>query len=325
MKASQLTIKLIIIVFISFLPYSCQEYDHEKNAINTDGVIDYEAIGEEHNKGMDMLFNVLKTMKANNQIAYNISDYLDQFETAAIDFTIQNHPELSDEGIEELAKNVDNIKQALNDFNDGLDPTNGRTENTYLHYQLFSDIQGRLTSNQNKYLQQIAEAATSGNDVESILETLSNIEAEIKINCVNNELPVLLTSISIAKHSSQYWSENYSKWADEFEGGPTLRIEGGCVSWGAVGGADLAAGVTTGVLTSTALVVPFIGWGTWATITGGATVLASAGTAVLYVFNCSQQRLPTNFNNMAYPSSQDFLPGGTKSFLDPSDLIKFPG
>ena len=53
--------------------------------------------------------------------------------------------------------------------------------------------------------------------------------------------------------------------------------------WGLVGGADIAAGVAAGVVTSTALVVPFIGWGAWAAATAGAALITSGGAALIMV------------------------------------------
>lgn len=291
-------IKLSVIVLTLLLPFACQENDviAAQDLIATENLIDYDQIGVEHNEGLDATFEALKAMKTSNELSKdNLGNYYDILEKATIDFSLQRHSELSDLSVKELRKNVRNIKNSLNAYTIGLDLEN---ENIHLHDQMLSEVQHLLTPNQNRYLRRIMEITTTGNDgIDSILESLSSLETEIKANSSEDDLPVLLTSLSIAKHSSQYWSDNFSKWANEFGVSPSFGRVKGHINWNVVGGADIAAGVIVGVGTSTALIIPFVGWGAWAAITGGSAVIGSAGTALLFVYTSSYQ------TNVSYSQS----------------------
>lgn len=127
---------------------------------------------------------------------------------------------------------------------------------------------------------------TSGNtDLNLIQKTLHLIESDARVNCPIGELHVVLSAVSVAKHSSQYWHDNYSKWISEFGGISSQNRTNGDINWAVVGGADVAAAVAVGVGTSSALIVPFVGWTFWGVVTGGAAVVTSGGSALIYAFS----------------------------------------
>ena len=103
----------------------------------------------------------------------------------------------------------------------------------------------------------------------------------VRLNCSEEELPVLLSTLSVARHSSQYWHDNYSKWVEEFGTSSTSGRTQGEVNWWVVGGADVAAAVSVGVTTSTALLVPFVGWTFWGVVTGGSALITSGASAII--------------------------------------------
>lgn len=92
-------------------------------------------------------------------------------------------------------------------------------------------------------------------------------------------MPALLSGTSVAKHSLKYWDENTDKWRKEFGNDIEFRTKG---AWSFIAVADVAAAISTRITSSIALVVPFIGWGWYAGIVGGSTIVASGVTATLY-------------------------------------------
>lgn len=139
-------------------------------------------------------------------------------------------------------------------------------------------IEFTLSNHPNLSPASIEELGKSVSSMKSTLNNFSSLGSRSK--------SIVLGAISIAKHSSKYWHDNYAKWRTEFgntknQGKTQLEID-----WKVVGGADIAAGVSTGILTSTALVVPLIGWGAWAAVTGAAALIASAGAAIIYAEYC---------------------------------------
>jgi hypothetical protein len=245
-------------------------------------LIDYDKIGIEHNKGLEMLFIQLKKVYPKNRnIQYDQNDLIDFIKSSSIEFTQKNHPELSEIAIKDLIQNVDRMKLY---FSKNLNSARLTNINN-VHENIVSDVEHLLTLRQKQFVDEIMLAITSGgSELSVIVNKLNEIEQRVRGEAAIDELPVLLTSISVAKHSMQYWYHNFSKWETEFGvsifNGKVQRE----VNWWGVGAADVAAAVSVGTVTSTALLVPFIGWGAWGIITGGATVVVSGFTAALQAY-----------------------------------------
>jgi hypothetical protein len=119
-------------------------------------------------------------------------------------------------------------------------------------------------------------------DVKAIHNSLAGIEADVRRVCPEAELHILLTTISVARHSTQYWHDHYDEWLEVLGVSNTSGRTEDEVDWVVVGAADVAAAVSVGTATSTALVVPFIGWTAWGIITGGSTLVTSGVSALIY-------------------------------------------
>lgn len=273
MNLSSLIVTIVLI-------FSCQPSDLKINA----DLVDYDQIGREHNQGLDAIFESLKSLKTSGRLSNARSgEFLDVIENVTIDFTLKNHSDLSGSSVDELKRNVAHMKSNLNEYSSLAARTN---DSQYIHDKMISEIEHLLTANQKSYVSKIIEAVTSiGLDINAIQAKLKNIESEVRLKCSEEELPVLLSTLSIARHSSQYWHDNYSKWVEEFgdlSGSGRVKAE---INWWVVGGADVAAGVSVGVATSTALVVPFIGWTAWGIVTGGAALITSGASAAIYAIS----------------------------------------
>ena len=151
----------------------------------------------------------------------------------------------------------------------------------YLH---FADTISNLTDRQRQYVNRIFSIVAAG-DFEAMTPAFAALETEVRNECLQDELPIILSSLSVARSSTQYWHDNYAKWATEF--GPQ-SISGGKIGslpidWTVVGLADLGAAVTVGTTISVVLVVPFVGWTFWGIVVGGAALIVSGGTVIIYV------------------------------------------
>jgi|GEM_PF-5740140 len=278
------TISVLLIHFV----LSCNQNEE----ISYESHIDYKQIGIQHNQGLEEIFIELKTLKAKSPSGrINKADYIEVIQNRSIAFTLKNHPNLSSKSIDELKSQINNAKSSLKLFIKNR--TNSRvSESGYFHDQVMIDIDYLLTPNQRFYANQIVNTVSSGSDINYVLASLNSIEQQIISNCSNDELPVLLSAVSVARSSSEYWHNNYSTWVTEFGdigggGGGDEFLDPartmGKVDWGVVGAADVAQAVIAGTLTSTALVVPFIGWGAWGIITGGSALFVSGASALIYL------------------------------------------
>jgi hypothetical protein len=144
-----------------------------------------------------------------------------------------------------------------------------------------------LTGNQTYYVDQILNVmVTQDYDINVLQSSLNQIESNVQ-SLPSSERPLLLNTIALARNSAIYWNDNSVSWQTEIEAcidyseAEDWRTK--TVNWGVVGAGDVAAGVLTGVATSTALVVPFVGWGFWGVVTGGSALITS-GAAILMMW-----------------------------------------
>ncbi len=276
MKKLNALFKFVLMLLILSVFTECQNHDAVKK--QQPDVVNYDQIGIDHNKGLDVIFDALKNDKASSSGRVSAKDRLDLISSIGTQFTLQNHPELSTNAIallkERAVKSISFSKTYLSGR------VNGSKD---IYQQLMDSANALLNANQKFYIQKILTTMTSEKDINSILSSFDSIEKEIRSNCSDTELPVILASLSVAKHSAQYWNENYEKWVTEFGGVPSGgRIELK-INWGVVGAADVAEATIVGGGTIGLGLAPGIGWAAWGIITGGAALLTSGGSALVYV------------------------------------------
>ena len=83
-----------------------------------------------------------------------------------------------------------------------------------LNNMLPNNLPGSLISIEAKsYLQDLFTLLNQDIDLSSFQEGIQNILIEVNSNITNNnEKYILLTSLSIAKHSMNYWNKNFTNW-----------------------------------------------------------------------------------------------------------------
>lgn len=270
MKNSFIMISAITSIFVG----SCNPTEIEKQG-NID-FIDYEQVGIDHNEALDRMFTDFEQLK-NSDLTYN--DAIKVFEKSAIDITNEKHPNLEYGQIEKVVADIDHLM--LNQIGS---PAQARVDGLEMHEMILNELENELTDQQNTYLNRIIAILTVDEPViETINEHFDQLENEIQSEVSVEERHALLIAIYTGKASAQYWHDNYAKWVSEFGSTESGRVEGE-ISWGRAGASDVAAGVLVGTATSTALVVPFIGWGFWGAITGGSAAIVSGGSVLMDIF-----------------------------------------
>lgn len=115
-----------------------------------------------------------------------------------------------------------------------------------------------------------------------MLAAFDDISDEAKTSCSDNELPVILAALSVARHSAQYWHDHLGEWVSEFGDTPSSngRIQGN-VRWGVVAGADVATAATVAGSMWGFSLIPGVGWGFAAAVIGGSSLITSGAAALM--------------------------------------------
>jgi hypothetical protein len=262
---------LVALLTISLI-FSCQDSNEVKNV----NLAMYNQIGIKHNEMLDVTFYKLKELKDKSSGLLDMNEVLELIKETVIEHTLNSSASL--EAVELVTSNVEAAKLTM------LNCTwyHQATGNIF-NRQVNSEIYNYMTENQRIYYKKISDTFEADDaNIESTTRKFNDLEQEIISNCSEEELSALLSSISIARHSFVYWNENATKWKNEFgsrdQNGRILQDP----NWKVVGGMDVAGGVTMGVYSSPAVVVPWVGWGFWAGAVASGAAVASISTAVIY-------------------------------------------
>lgn len=268
MKPNKLiTIFLILTLFFAF---SCQKSDVKEL---TNEKAKYDKIGVMHNQGLEYAFKSLKAAKENGKLAkFNDEDYINLLFESTYYNAENNNCELSKSEIEQIKSSLVVTKNRL------IKLTNTKADE-FIYQTIIGEAESLLTTRQKEISQEILRVMTESSNIETVLNDLNQIEAEINSTCDDNEKVGLLSMLSVAKHSSEYWNSNLTLWTEEFG----LSKNGAKFSWGLVGCADAAYALLTGIECSPALCVPFIGWGAYLGIVGGGTVIVSGWACIAQI------------------------------------------
>jgi len=115
-------------------------------------------------------------------------------------------------------------------------------------------------------------------DMNEVLYGLLALEEEAKENLCDNELFDVLSAISIAKYTSQYWNNNMQNWTNL----ANSSLINSKFSWSACGKSDVKGGViaATGGGASWLLGGGPVGWKAWGALVAGGAVAGSAQYAI---------------------------------------------
>lgn len=201
-------LKLIIIsVLLGLCIFACNENTNE----NSKQAIAYEEIGKEHNNGLDFVFNYLK--KNNFKIENNSTDQ------EAI-FKIANHGTLMFTNESDFFTGIEKEKIILTFFTNDLNLLKSLGANE-LASSIESEIE--LSAIQISFFNQLDDIMSElGNGLELTIEKINELEAEIINLSPQTEAEVLLISTSLARHSLDYWYNNFQDWISEFVNDSTI-------------------------------------------------------------------------------------------------------
>ncbi len=259
----------ILILVVSFTIFSCQK--DNTNTLTNEKTIDYELIGNEHNKGLDYVYNYVKTEKAKGNLKSSI-DFLTIAEEGTREF-LKNSKLLQEKENQKIA-----IKASEKPFNvyktfAYKNVSDVNTENLWT-----DDVDDVLTDIQKQILNEMNDIVSAGYNIENIIQKLTELDVRIEELCPVEEREILYTATAIGRHSFQYWNDNFNKWKELLDNHKKQ------FSWSDVGKNDVAYGVGGGAagaivggsVSLGALTVP--GWVAGAV---GGAVGGSIGNAIL--------------------------------------------
>ena len=256
------------LLVLMMLVFSCQ-----KNEVELQQKNEFSQIGLMHNQGLDYVFNYIKKNKG--AAILDKDNYISLAEVATKEFINTTFIELTQAELEIINSNIESVNKSLKKY------TEARIANgTELYQSVISEVENSLTQNQTSYLNELFNIIIneSGNIV-TLQQNLISLENRA-FSLPTEDKQVILLAIAIARESCNYWNENFKLWQNELGGSTGNAKTNSDFSWGIVAAGDVAAGVAVGIVTSTALVVPFVGWGFWAAVTGGAAVIGSGVAAI---------------------------------------------
>lgn len=240
LKSKILLSTLLLIVISGLIISSCQKED----IVQENKPIDYEQLGVEHNKGLEFIFDYLKQNKVlENKKSNDIDNVFDLTKQATILFTktsdVAEHIILKEDSKVFSSFNQNRLKSSV--YEDPIKIIETEVELTPLQISFLNQL-GSAISNIDKGL-----APT--------IEKINSIEDEIISTCSEEEKILLLTAISIGKHSMEYWVTNIDRWIEELGGidnsdavAMNLKSTNSKLSWlsdtlGDMGKSDVVGGV----------------------------------------------------------------------------------
>ncbi len=230
--------------------------------------IDYDEIGRLHNVALDAVFQELKAAKGTRtskaqklEIAH--ATILHFFETNPSALCQIDDPKhLAEQEIERVYKNTQIALQTRSNSKDqcsSLPPTESIEQLTDIQISLLTELDSIVNS--------------ADKDLSSFRLAIAQLENKAKASCSDKEAPLVLASISVAKHTCEYWAIHYDEWIAL--GAKTRGLHN--FNWKEVGKWDIA-GAVGGCLA--ALITGPYGWGSILKATLAGAVSVSACNAV---------------------------------------------
>ena len=216
---------------------------------------DYEIIGAKHNEGLEYVYDKLVEYKSST-----------------------NAP-ISKETTFSLSANY--VKEFMNDYNmleDERTLTNNIINTNLVENPIVINTQSKLYSNESDLSDELKQKlddlniiiSNSSLELNTIIQNIKNMENVSQTELTNEELHILYSATSVAKHSLTYWHDNMNKWKDLFDN----NIE----SWyGNIGKADIAGAVAGAVYAVGANVI--VGAGT---VAYGGAIIGGAVTGSVF-------------------------------------------
>lgn len=185
----------------------------------------FERIGELHNEGLSQIFEGLKENKSLIRNNRNTSEVLFDFTgKLTIDF-VKSEGIIEDQGsngitIAMKSFNPYILKRAnSSSFSSNDSGSDSGIAEVHILEAVVSEVS--ISEGQSYYVAKLDEIMSSINgDLDGVIKSIKLLELEMIENLSIQEAEMILASTSIARHSLQYWQENYLIWLAELsEGG----------------------------------------------------------------------------------------------------------
>lgn len=236
----------------------------------------FKIAGEEHNKGLDYVYQQLRAAKESNQL--NVKSRNNVFELvkkSTVDFIQNNQTELFENN------QTKGIKYANLEFNRIEQKYQNNTKGSFDNLWA-QEITDSLTLKQKELLTVLNEAIKDESlDLDATLEVFEDIRERATTECSEVEYVIILAAIEVGTNSLIYWNSNFEKWKELLEAGQNKASW----NWKRTGAADAAGAVTTAIgIGGTAIITGPPGWVAGAVGIATGAVATSAGDAVLQWF-----------------------------------------
>jgi hypothetical protein len=259
--------KVLFSFLLTLVAFSCNKSVDTEFA-NKEQIQSYlEKVGQDHNKGLEFIFNQLASEKVKpkdfNQLVNSIETDIDIFlRTGSQDFVRANYSNAKKYSL----FSIQDLRQRK-----AINTRVSESENLWNN----SDNKS-LTPKQKELLVALNDAIN--NESLGLSETLSvfdQIRVRAKSECSEQEVFAVLAAVEVGVNSLAYWHENLDKWSyliAEIEGKTVNGRTTKKLDWKSVAKSDVSGAVGAAVGVGVAAVVS--GPPGWAA--GGAAVLAGA-------------------------------------------------
>ena len=208
----------LFIVIIGYGIFGCTTIEDDiSSGINVK--IDYERIGDEHNKGLDYVYEQLKVIQENKDVQLRSAGGSENIHKVVAD-ACASFVLSSDYGKDVEKEKIAEIFELSFNENSLRSASADDFFNNTVNFEI-------LTKKQQKYVDKFqaifssAKANTrkvnKNDNIKPVIQQLKKLEKEIISNCTSEEAIPLLITTSVGRHSLQYWNANLHKWSALFQ------------------------------------------------------------------------------------------------------------
>jgi len=275
--------KIAFAIILSLIFFNCSNDNELIKDVNSELLSskEIEKIAQEHNQTLNFVLNTLKSKDLSK-----VND-------------VEKMISILDEGTENyfitILKNENQINKAVQlsskEISKYLKPSesiSSKRTNSSPISQVIEENQNYFNDEQITLLQQCDQVLNNfnGNNIEIVTNSLEKIKSRAQSELLEENAQIILIACEIGIMSSTYWSENIEEWNQVLNGNSSSRIASkSWFSWSEVAGADVAGAVGAAVTTAIINVVPGAGPVGYGTAIVSTAAGASAGDAVLQVWN----------------------------------------
>ncbi|GHT53167.1 hypothetical protein AGMMS49982_15480 [Bacteroidia bacterium] len=199
-RVFSVSIVLMSVLLSGVFMQSCSNEDEIDTATNINS--DFETMGQEHNKGLDYIYEQLKKNQGSNDVTLrSASSIFDIVKDASVQFISE-----SDYGINIEKEKIYEIVNSTSEINSLRSATANNNLNTDV--LVLTDKQQHYLNKYNKIIESL-----KNNNIDPVIKKLNKFDIEVASNCTPEEAVPLFAASSVGRHSLQYWNDNLYKWA----------------------------------------------------------------------------------------------------------------